>query len=91
MAAFKVPSADLRNTPLLRYVAKKGKPIMLSTGMADLEDIDRAYAAVREINAQVIIMQCTSTYPSRFEEINLRAIPMLVERYPEAVIGYSGH
>jgi len=89
--AFKVASADIVNTPLLRRIAGHGKPIVLSTGGATLEDIDRAVAAILPLNEQLCILQCTAAYPVEVEELNLSAITTLRARYPELVIGLSDH
>ena len=91
IAFFKMASADLTNYPLLRHTAQKGKPMILSTGMSDLAMVRDAYELLRKINPQVAILQCTSTYPTVFEEINLNVITTYKQEFPEAVIGYSGH
>jgi sialic acid synthase len=88
---FKMASADLTNTPLLIHTAKKGKPMLLSTGMADMEMVRQAVQAVFPYNQQIAILQCTSTYPSKFEEIHLNVLKTFQQEFPEAVIGYSGH
>jgi sialic acid synthase len=89
--AFKLASGDLRNTPLLRYVAGLGKPMVLSTGGATLEDVDRAVDAVRPLNDRLCILQCTAAYPAAVEDLNLAVITTLRERYPDVVIGLSDH
>ncbi len=89
--AFKVASADIVNTPLLRHIAAHGKPIVLSTGGATLEDVDRAVAAILPLNTQLCVLQCTAAYPVEVEELNLNVITTLRERYPEVVIGLSDH
>jgi sialic acid synthase len=89
--AYKIASADLVNTPLLRHVAAFGKPLFLSTGGATAEDIDRAVETVRPLNEQICILQCTAAYPCETEDLNLRVITTLRERYPELVIGLSDH
>jgi N-acetylneuraminate synthase/sialic acid synthase len=89
--AFKMASADLVNTPLLRHVAAFGKPMLLSTGGATLEDIDRALAAVLPVNRQVCVLQCTAAYPCETEDLNLQVITTLRGRYPDLVIGLSDH
>lgn len=91
LPAFKIASADLVNTPLLRHVAAVGKPIFLSTGGATTEDVDRAVETIRPINEQLCILQCTAAYPCETEDLNLRVITTLRERYPEFVIGLSDH
>ena len=88
---FKMASADLTNLPLIKHTAKLGKPIILSTGMADLEMVITAYETVKKINEKVAIMQCTSTYPTDFIELNLNVLSSFKEKFPKAVIGYSGH
>ena len=88
---FKIASADIVNVPLLRQVAGYGKPIVLSTGGASMEDIDRAVETILPVNSQLCILQCTSAYPVDIAELNLRVITSLRERYPELVIGLSDH
>lgn len=88
---FKMASADLTNFPLLEHTAKKGKPMILSTGMANMDTVKAAYDLVSKINDKVVLLQCTSTYPAAFKHINLRVIETYQKAFPEAVIGYSGH
>ena len=89
MPFFKVPSACLTHHALLETLVSFGKPIILSTGMSSVEQIDAAMEIVQ--GAEVYLLQCTSSYPSSFETINLNVIPFYAERYPEASIGFSGH
>jgi len=89
--AFKIASADLVNTPLLRQIASYGKPIFLSTGGGTLEDVERAVDAILPINGQLCLMQCTASYPAEAEDLNLRVIATLRERFPELVVGLSDH
>jgi N-acetylneuraminate synthase/sialic acid synthase len=91
MPAYKLASADLVNTPLLRHVAGFGKPMLLSTGGATMDDVDRAVEAVRPLNEQLCILQCTAAYPCETEDLNLQVITTLRERYPDYVIGLSDH
>jgi N-acetylneuraminate synthase/sialic acid synthase len=91
MPAYKLASGDLLNTPLLRHVASFGKPMLLSTGGASIEDVDRAVEAVRALNEEICILQCTAAYPCETEDLNLQVITTLRERYPEFVIGLSDH
>ena len=88
---FKMASADLTNFPLLIHTAKKNKPMILSTGMANMETVDKAYKLVYQYNQKIVLLQCTSTYPSEFSDINLRVIETYQKQFPKAVIGYSGH
>ncbi len=91
MPAFKIASGDLLNTPLLKYIAKFGKPMILSTGGGTLEDIQRAYFAIMAINQQLCILQCTANYPVEPEDMNLRVITSLRERFRDIVVGLSDH
>jgi sialic acid synthase len=91
MPAYKIASGDLLNTPLLEHVARIGKPMVMSTGGGNLEDVQRAYDLIMPINPNLCILQCTSGYPSVFEELNLHVIESYRARFPDAVIGYSGH
>ena len=88
--AFKMASADLSNLPLLEHVARKGKPVILSTGMASMAEVQAAFEVVSRHNRQLALLQCTSTYPCRFENINLRVMQTFARKFP-CVIGYSGH
>ncbi len=88
---YKVPSADLTNIPLVRYIAAKNKPVLLSTGMSTLEEVDEAVNEILKINPQLVVMHCVSTYPFETELANLRMISVLQNRYPDLIIGYSGH
>ena len=89
--AFKFASGDLLNVPFLRYVARFGTPLFLSTGGGTLEDVDRAVDAVATINPNLCVLHCTASYPAEVEDLNLLVISKLRERYPELVIGLSDH
>jgi sialic acid synthase len=89
--AIKIASADLVNTPLLRHVARLGKPIFLSTGGGTMEDVERAVDTVLPLNPQLCLMQCTAAYPCAVEELNLRVIDTYRERFPDVVVGLSDH
>jgi N-acetylneuraminate synthase/sialic acid synthase len=91
MPLYKIASADLINTPLLKHVAKAGKPMILSTGGATLEDVKRGYHTVAEINPQVALLQCTAGYPAAWEELDLRVISTYRELFPDSVVGLSSH
>jgi sialic acid synthase len=91
MPAYKLASADLVNTPLLRHVASFGKPMLVSTGGATMEDVDRAVETIRPLNEQICLLQCTASYPTETEDLNLRVITALRERYPNYVVGLSDH
>jgi sialic acid synthase len=91
MPAYKIASGDLKSTPLLKHVARYGRPVIISTGGAFIEDVQRAYDTIMPINPQLAILQCTAGYPAAFEELDLRVIATYRDRFPGAVIGYSGH
>jgi N-acetylneuraminate synthase/sialic acid synthase len=89
--AYKMASGDLKSIPLLQHVAAFGKPMIVSTGGAEIEDVQRAYDAIMPINPQLAILQCTAGYPAAFEELDLQVIATYRERFPGAVIGFSSH
>jgi N-acetylneuraminate synthase/sialic acid synthase len=91
MPAYKIASGDLKNLPLLKHVARFGKPMIISTGGARLEDVERAYETLMPINRQIAILQCTAGYPAKFEELDIRVIATYRERFPEVVVGLSAH
>ena len=88
--AFKVASTDTTNISFLRKIARKGKPIILSTGMCDMDEIDQAVSEIKKYNTQLVLLQCTANYPIKDEDANLNIIPLLQERY-EVISGYSDH
>ena len=85
---YKIASASLTDDELLKYTKSKGKPILLSTGMSTMEEIEHAMEILGEENT--IIYHCTATYPSNSNEINLNCINTLKERF-SCPVGYSGH
>jgi sialic acid synthase len=91
MPAYKLASADLTNTPLLRRVAEIGKPVIMSTGAALLEDVLRAYNEIAEVNPNIAVLQCTASYPPDWEELDLRVIETYRELFPASVVGFSSH
>ena len=89
--AYKIASFENVDIPLIRYIARTGKPIIMSTGMADLGEIDEAMQAIRAVgNDQIVLLKCTSAYPAPAEEANLRTIPHLAEAF-NVVVGLSDH
>ncbi|MGX5697530.1 N-acetylneuraminate synthase family protein [Agromyces soli] len=88
VVAYKVASASVTDVPLLEAVAATGKPVILSTGMSTIDEIDRAVVTLG--TSQLLMMHATSSYPMPPEEANLRTIDTLALRYP-VPIGYSGH
>ncbi len=91
MPAYKVASFEINDIPLIRRIARIGKPIIFATGIAYLEDIERALAVCKEEgNEQVILLKCTSTYPSPYEDMNLKVIPHMAETF-DCLAGLSDH
>jgi len=88
--AIKVGSGDLTNLPILKYMAEKNLPIILSTGMAVLEEVKEAVDTVLPINQQLILLHCTTNYPALLNEVNLRAM-LTLKREFNLVTGYSDH
>ena len=85
---YKIASASITDDNLLRHTKSKGKPILLSTGMSNMEEIRHAVSILGEDN--LVIMHCTSTYPSNADEMNLRVIETFKKEF-SCPIGYSGH
>ncbi|MCW8966752.1 MAG: N-acetylneuraminate synthase family protein [Candidatus Pacearchaeota archaeon] len=87
----KVASMDLNNYPFLEYIASKGKPIVLSTGLSTLSEIDMAIQAIESKgNDQIVILHCVAIYPPEDKQVNLRNIDTLAQAYPYP-IGFSDH
>lgn len=88
----KIASMDLNNYPFLDYVARKGKPMVVSTGLSELYEIDRAIRTIeRAGNRQIVILHCVSIYPPQDRQVNLNNIDTLRSLYPDYPIGFSDH
>ncbi|MFL0251674.1 N-acetylneuraminate synthase family protein [Clostridium neuense] len=87
--AYKIASASLTDDELLKYTKAKGKTIILSTGMSTLQEIDHAVEILGKDN--LILLHTVSTYPAKYEDINLKAMKTLKDRYDDIPVGYSGH
>ena len=88
---YKIASFEITDIPLIEYVASKGKPVIISTGIATLVDIERAVNACRKVgNNEIALLKCTSSYPAPIEEANLLTIPHLRETF-DVVPGLSDH
>lgn len=89
---YKVASFELVDLPLIGYVARKNKPLIISTGLADMQEIKEAYStSIKAGNGKVILLQCASAYPARPGIINLKAMQTLGKEFPDAIIGLSDH
>lgn len=88
---YKIASFEITDIPLIEYIAKKQKPIMLSTGIAELSDIELALKTIKsQGNSQIVLLKCTSSYPAPIEEANLRTIPNMAETF-NVITGLSDH
>tara|TARA_Y100000748_G_C15448132_1_gene469831 strand:- start:10 stop:888 length:879 start_codon:yes stop_codon:yes gene_type:complete len=87
---YKISSFHVTDLPLIEKVSKTKKPIIMSTGMSSIEEIDKAVELIRNHHDELILLQCTSCYPTNDEDVNLAVIPSLRNRY-SCPIGYSGH
>lgn len=86
----KIPSAHLTNIELLKKAGSTNLPVIVSTGMSTFEEIDIAVETLRKYASQFVLMHCNSSYPAKLEELNLKMIPTLKNRYG-CLVGYSGH
>lgn len=91
MPAYKVASFEINDIPLIRKIARVGKPVIIATGVAYLADIERAVTACKEEgNEQVILLKCTSAYPTPYEDMNIRVISHMAETF-DCLTGLSDH
>ncbi len=89
--AFKVPSGEITNFPFLEHVARKGRPMIVSTGMADLDEVKAAVDVIRKSgNLEIILLHCVSSYPARPEAVNLRSMHTLAQEF-SVPVGFSDH
>lgn len=91
LPAIKIASADLTNTPLLAYAAKTGKPLVVSTGGASMDEVRRAVDTILPVSGSLALLQCTAVYPAGSEDLNLSVIETYRREFPEVVVGFSGH
>lgn len=87
----KVASRDLTNLPLLKALAETKIPLILSTGMGGIRELEAALEVITPYHENITILHCLSEYPAKPENLNLRTIPYLKKRYPQYTIGYSDH
>ena len=91
MPVIKIPSGEVTNLPFLRRIAAKQKPMILSTGMSTIGEVERAVRTIRELNQQeLLLLHCTTNYPCPPEEVNLRAM-LTLQRAFDTRVGYSDH
>lgn len=88
---YKVSSGDLVNLPLLKYIGSKNKPVILSTGMSNLGEVEQAVDCIKEIgNSSIALLQCSSSYPTSYKNVNLRAMLTMKDAF-KLPVGYSDH
>jgi pseudaminic acid synthase len=89
--AYKIASFEIVDIPLIEYVASKGKPVIISTGIATENEIEDAVNVCRKIgNDDIALLKCTSEYPAPIENANLKTIPYLKEKF-KTIVGLSDH
>lgn len=92
MPVFKISSSDITNIPFIKYIAKKQKPIFLSTGASTIDEIKEAVSTIENEGVnQVVIMHCILNYPTKYEDANLGMIKDLKKTFPDYLVGYSDH
>src|ERR1700676_69838 len=90
LGGFKIGSGELTDLPTLKVIAAFGKPMILSTGMAEWHEIDETVATLKPINSQIVLMNCVSEYPARHADVNLNVIREMESRY-DVIVGHSDH
>lgn len=92
MNVYKISSSDLNNLNFIEYQAKKNKPIIISVGASNLDEIKRSVATIRKFNDKpLVLMHCVLEYPTPYEHANLQKIVTLKKEFPDLIIGYSDH
>ncbi len=89
--AFKIGSGECNNLPLLDHIARKGRPMILSTGMNDIASVRRSVDTIRKHNVPVALLHCTSMYPTPYEKVRLGAVEHLQSEFPGVPVGLSDH
>lgn len=89
--AFKIGSGEMTDIPSLKRIAEFGKPMIISSGMCTLEELDRTYNALKGTGVSLAFTNCLSEYPPIYEDVNLGVLKQMQQRYPDVVIGHSDH
>lgn len=89
--AFKIGSGEADNLPLIRHIAKFGKPVIMSTGMQTIDSMSRSVQILRDAGVPFALLECTNLYPSPPEIVSLRGVTELRQAFPDAVVGFSDH
>jgi len=91
-SCFKIAASDVTHLPLLRHIARTGKPVVLSLGKCTLSEADEAVNCLMDNGCKdIAVLHCVASYPSPIDDMNLRVIPTLAQVYPECIIGFSDH
>lgn len=88
--AYKIGSGEMANLPLLEYISKKKKPMIISTGMSSFDEIEETVNFVKKFNQDLILLHCVSTYPTRYKDLNLRVIGKMRRKF-DVPVGLSDH
>ncbi len=92
MTVYKIASGDLVNRPLLEHVARFDKPMIISTGMANMQEIREAIGWIKKAgNKKIVVLHCTTNYPCPPHEVNLAAMQTMMREFPDILVGYSDH
>lgn len=91
VACYKIGSGECNNIPLVEHIAKKRKPVILSTGMNNLQSIKKTVKVIKKYDCPIAILHCTSMYPTPYKKVRLGAIKILKKKFPNAIIGLSDH
>jgi N-acetylneuraminate synthase len=91
LAAYKIGSGECNNYPLVRHIAAFGKPVILSTGMNDIDSIRPSVEILRQAGAPYALLHCTSMYPTPYDKVRLGGITDLRDAFPDAIVGLSDH
>lgn len=88
---FKIGSGEMTDVPTIRRIAELGKPMIISTGMSTIDEIERTYNELLKHDIPFAFTNCTSEYPPQYEDVNLGVIKILKDKFPRAIIGHSDH
>jgi len=91
LPAYKIGSGEMLDHPTIKEIMKFGKPMIISTGMSTIEEIDLTYEIVKNHTPGLVMMNCTSAYPPNYSDIHISFTKDMVNRYPKAIIGFSDH
>jgi sialic acid synthase SpsE len=91
VAAYKIGSGEVDNLPLIRHIAKKGRPVIMSTGMQSIEGVNASVEILENAAVDYALLECTNLYPSPAETVSLRGVTELKDAFPNAIVGFSDH